>query len=287
VDAQIMRKREVNSATTVDDIELDLLLEAIYRQFHHDFRDYSRASLKRRLFAAKQKHGFSTTSELQGYVLHQPGAFAELLNFLTVQVSDMFRDPTTFRALREKVVPHLRTYPSLKVWVAGCSTGEELYSLAIIFREEELENRTIFYATDINPKALAQAEAGTYSIDRIAQFSDNYQRAGGRGSLADYYSAAYGDAIFDKSLRGRTVFSDHSLATDSSFAEAHLVSCRNVLIYFENPLLDRAIGLFRDSLVCKGFLALGAKEGIQRSSHSNSFEIIDSGNRIYRKKAKA
>jgi chemotaxis protein methyltransferase CheR len=284
VDAQIMSEPE-ERATPVSDIELDLLLEAIYRQFHYDFRDYSRASLKRRLGTAQEKYGCRNLSELQGYILHQPDAFADLLNFLTVQVSDMFRDPNTFRVLRERVVPHLKTYPSLKVWVAGCSTGEELYSLAILFREEELESRTIFYATDINPGALSQAEAGVYQIDRIAQFSDNYRRAGGRSSLADYYSAAYGGAIFDKSLRDRTVFSDHSLATDSIFAETQLVSCRNVLIYFENDLLDRAISLFRDSLVRKGFLALGAKEGLQRSRHATSFDIFDSASRIYRKKA--
>ena len=165
----------------------------------------------------------------------------------------MFRDPAYFRALREQVVPLLRTYPSLKVWVAGCSTGEEAYSLAILLREEGLLQRTLIYATDINPHTLERAEAGIYAIDRIAGFTINHRESGAKSSLSDYYTAAYGRAIFDKSLREHIVFSDHSLATDSVFAEVQFVSCRNVLIYFNRALQDRAVGLFRDSLCRKGF----------------------------------
>jgi chemotaxis protein methyltransferase CheR len=207
----------------------------------------------------------------------------QLLGYLTVQVSEMFRDPAFFLALREKVVPHLRTYPSLKVWVAGCSNGEELYSLAILFREEGLESRTIFYATDINTEALASAEAGVYPMDRVPLFTQNHRRAGGKSSLSDYYTAAYGNALFDKSLRKRAVFSDHSLVSDSVFAEAHLVCCRNVLIYFNRELQNRAVGLFKDSLVRRGFLGLGSKESLHFSSHAGAFAEFVKEQRIYQK----
>ena len=193
--------------------------------------------------------------------------------------------PTRVNALREQVVPHLRTYPSLKVWVAGCGDGEELYSLAILFREEGLEDRTLFYATEINSAALKKAEAGIYGLDRVALFTENHRKSGGRSSLSDYYTAAYGAAVFDKSLRARTVFSDHSLVSDQVFGEIHLISCRNVLIYFDRALQDRAIGLFQDSLVHGGFLGLGAKETLRFSSHAAGFADFVRQERIYRRVA--
>jgi chemotaxis protein methyltransferase CheR len=196
----------------------------------------------------------------------------------------MFRDPAYFRAIREKVAPHLRTYPSLKVWIAGCSSGEELYSFIILFREEGLESRTLFYATDINQNALAKAEAGIYGLDRLQLFTENHRKAGGKSSLSDYYSAAYGGASFDKTLRQRVVFSDHSLVTDAVFAEMQLISCRNVLIYFDRGLQDRALGLFNDSLSRKGFLGLGAKESLRFSRHTNSFADFARDDKIYQKR---
>jgi chemotaxis protein methyltransferase CheR len=211
-------------------------------------------------------------------------ALPRLISFLTVQVSALFRDPPYFRAIRESVLPHLRTYPSLKVWVAGCSAGEELYSLAILFREEGLEERTIFYGTDISPDALAKAEAGVYDLDRIPAFTQNHRASGGKSSLSDYYTAAYGAAVFDRSLRRRAVFSDHSLVTDAVFAEVQLVSCRNVLIYFDRDLQDRAIGLFKDSLVRKGFLGLGSKESLRFSRHADAFDDFVREERIYQKR---
>jgi chemotaxis protein methyltransferase CheR len=241
----------------IEDLEIQLLLEALYQRYHYDFRHYARASIKRRLVQARDQLGFGSISALQDRVLHDPAMLPRLLGFLTVQVSEMFRDPSYFRALREKVLPHLRTYPSLKVWIAGCSEGEELYSLAILFREEGLYERTLFYATDINPEALRAAEAGVYSLDRIQKFTENHQKSGGKSSLSDYYTADYGGAVFDKTLRERVVFSDHSLVTDAVFAEMHLISCRNVMIYFDRPLQDRAIGLFHESLARKGFLGSG------------------------------
>jgi len=200
-----------------------------------------------------------------------------------VQVSDMFRDPGYFLALREHVVPLLRTYPSLKVWVAGCSTGEEVWSLAILLEEEGLLERTVLYATDINAEALRQAEAGIYDLERVAQFSANYQSAGGKRSLSDYYQAAYNGAIFRQSLKEQIVFADHSLATDSVFSEMHLVSCRNVLIYFERELQNRAVKLFYDSLIHRGFLGIGPKESLRFTSHAQAFAELVPQQRIYQR----
>lgn len=271
-------------SSKAEQIELNLLLEAIFQHFHYDFRGYSMASIKRRLTLAKERFGCATFSKLQERVLHEPAIFRDLLEFLTVQVSDMFRDPAYFRAIREKVVPYLRTYPSLKVWVAGCSSGEELYSLVILFREEGLENRTIFYGTDINVEALSKAEAGVYDVGRLRSFTENHRQSGGKSSLSDYYTAAYGAAVFDKTLRQRAVFSDHSLVSDSVFAEVQLISCRNVLIYFDRPLQDRSIGLFKDSLSRTGFLGLGSKESLRFSPHADAFTEFVPEERIYQKR---
>lgn len=266
------------------DIELKLIVEAIYLKYQYDFRDYSKASLRRRLGQAMSDFACASLSELQGRMLREPGVFAKLLQYLTVQVSEMFRDPAYFRAVRELVVPVLKTYPSVKVWVAGCSTGEELWSLAIIFEEEGLLDQTIFYATDINPEALRGAQAGTYSLDRIAGFSRNYLAAGGQRSLSDYYYAAYGGATFARTLKPEVLFADHSLATDSVFSEIHLVSCRNVLIYFNRTLQERALGLFEEALVRRGFLGLGSKETLQFSSHAGAFQELARDERLFQKR---
>ena len=266
------------------DIETQLLLDALYLKYHYDFRGYAMASLKRRLARALEHFNCGTVSQLQDRVLHEAAAFPVLLDFLTLPVSEMFRDPSYFRSLREQVVPLLRTYPSLKVGVAGCSTGEEVYSLAILLKEEGLLARTLLYATDINPHRLQEAEAGVYAIDRIPGFTENHRKSGARSSLSDHYTAAYDRAIVDKSFRRHIVFSDHSLATDSVFAEVQLVSCRNVLIYFNRPLQDRALGLFRDALCRKGFLGIGSKESLRFSSHSDAFTDLVREDRIFQKK---
>lgn len=272
-----------SSATETEEIEIQLLLEGISQKYQHDFRSYSPASMKRRLLSARAHFECKTFSQLQHRVLHEPEILGRLLPFLTVQVSDMFRDPLYFRALREKVIPHLKTYPSLKVWIAGCSAGEELYSMVILFREEGLESRTIFYATDINEDALETARAGVYDVSRIAQFTENHRRSGGKSSLSDYYTTGYDRAKFDPTLRERAVFSDHSLVSDSVFAETQLISCRNVLIYFNRGLQDRTIGLFSDSLVRRGFLGIGSKESLRFSSHTSAFCEFDREERIYQK----
>jgi chemotaxis protein methyltransferase CheR len=268
----------------IEDLEIQLLLEALFQRYHYDFRHYARASIKRRLVQARDQLGFASISALQDGLLHDASTLPRLLNYLTVQVSEMFRDPSYFRALREKVLPHLRTYPSLKVWVAGCSNGEELYSLAILFREEGLHKRTLFYATDINPTALQAAEAGVYPLDQVRKFTENHQKSGAKASLSDYYTADYGRAVFDKSLRSHVVFSDHSLVTDAAFAEMHLISCRNVLIYFDRALQDRALGLFRDSLARKGFLGLGSKESLRFSQHAAAFSDFDREEKVFQRR---
>jgi chemotaxis protein methyltransferase CheR len=265
------------------DIELRLLLDAVYLKYQHDFRHYAYASLRRRMRQAMERFECPTLSHLQARVMHEPEVFAAMLQYFTVQVSEMFRDPPYFRALRERVLPILQTYPYVKLWVAGCSTGEEPWSFAILLREAGLLERSLIYATDINPAALATAEAGVYALDRVAGFSANYLAAGGTASLSDYYTAAYGKAMFDKSLRSQIVFSDHSLATDTVFSEVELVSCRNVLIYFDRQLQSRAIDLFHDALVPRGFLGIGSKETLRFSPRAGSFEEFAAHQRIYRK----
>jgi chemotaxis protein methyltransferase CheR len=278
---------EVSTAATAGrefDVEFKLFIDAIYHMYHYDFRGYAPASLRRRLKTAMNRFDCRTLSQLQDKVVHDPAIFPVLLDFLTVQVSEMFRDPAYFRALREQVVPLLRTYPWLKVWVAGCSAGEEAYSLAILLHEEGLLSKTIIYATDINTGTLQKAAAGVYGVERIAGFTANHHKSGARSSLSDYYSAAYGRAVFNKWLKDHIVFSDHSLATDSVFAEVQLVSCRNVLIYFNRTLQDRALGLFREALCRRGFLGIGAKESLRFSAQAAAFLEFAPAERIYQRR---
>ncbi len=273
----------MRGAQDLQDLEIDLFLEAIFRRYRHDFRHYARPTMRRRLNQALDVFRCESLSMLQHLVLRDASLLSQVLRYLTVQVSSMFRDPLFYQALRDQVVPVLKTYPSLKIWVAGCSNGEEVYSLTILLEEEGLLSRSIIYATDVSTDALRAAELGVYKIDRAQEFSRNYQQAGGQRSLSDYYTAAYDGIAFDRRLRANVVFSDHSLATDSVFAEVHLITCRNVLIYFDAELRDRAIGLFRDSLVRRGYLALGVKENLRSSDHFPAFSELDRANRLYTK----
>lgn len=267
------------------DIELRLLMEAIYLQYSHDFRDYAPASFKRRVMHALAQLDLPTVSNLQERILRDPQLFGRLLQYLTVPVSEMFRDPTYYQALRQHVMPVLRTYPSVKIWIAGCSTGEEVYSIAILLREEDLLARSIIYATDINPASLDKARAGIFPLDSVRQYTANYQKSGGTSAFSDYYTAAYGGALFDRSLVENVTFADHSLATDSVFTETQFISCRNVMIYFNRALQDRALGLFADSLSHRGFLGLGNKESLDFSSQAARFEPLCKPERIFRKAA--
>jgi chemotaxis protein methyltransferase CheR len=280
LDAEVME----HCAAEHDGLELDLLLEAIYRTYHYDFRNYARGSLRRCVGRAQSSLRISSIRQLTARVIHEPSAFTELLSHLTIQTSEFFRDPPFYRALRESVVPHLATYPSLRVWVAGCGTGEEAYSIAILLDEEGLLDRSLIYATDIDEESLTTAERGVYGLTRVRGFTENYFGAGGRGSLSDYYSTTASQAAFSARLCRHILFSDHSLATDRAFAEVQLVTCRNVFIYFDHELQDRAVGLFRDSLCPRGFLGLGLKETLAFSRYAHDFEPLAIRERIYRVK---
>jgi chemotaxis protein methyltransferase CheR len=257
-----------------EDLELNLLLQAIYVRFHYDFRGYSRSSLRRRLDSALTAFDCRSLSALQDRVLHDEAVFPALMRFLTIQVSDLFRDPRYFLVFRRQIVPVLRTYPSLRLWVAGCSTGEEAYSHAIILAEEGLLEKSTIYATDINQDSLATADAGIYGGDRLRTFVDNHQLSGASVPLSEHYTAAYGSVVFGRSLRDKILFSDHSLATDSVFAEMQVVSCRNVLIYFEHALQERALGLFKESLCRRGYLGLGPPETPRFTQHEHDFTEV-------------
>lgn len=268
---------------SINDIELRLLMEAIYLKYSYDFRDYAGSSQRRRVSHAIHQLGCATISALQEKVLHDPKVFSQLLQYLTIPVSSMFRDPTYFYGLREQIIPFLKTYPSLKIWIAGCSTGEEVYSMAIMLREEGLLERTLIYATDINPQSLETAKKGIYPLEKIEGYASNYIKSGGKHNLSDYYTAAYDTALFDRSLTENITFADHSLATDSVFSETHLVCCRNVLIYFNKGLQNRALGLFHESLCHKGFLTLGSKESLDFSAYADKFTALSKQDRLFRK----
>ncbi|MGZ8290672.1 MAG: CheR family methyltransferase [Telluria sp.] len=260
-----------------------MLVEAVYLKYNYDFRDYTGASQKRRVLHAMREMGCETVSGLQSRVMHDASAFSQLLQYLTIPVSEMFRDPSFYAALREQVVPFLRTWPSLKIWIAGCSTGEEVYSMAILLKEEGLLDKTIIYATDINPQSLEAARRGVFPLRDMRLYTENYQKAGGTRAFSDYYTAAYDGALFDRSLVENVTFADHSLATDSVFSETQLISCRNVMIYFNKKLQDRVLGLFHESLCHRGFLALGSKESIDFSAYATRFEPLVKRERLYRK----
>ena len=267
------------------DAELQALMHAIYQRYSYDFRDYSAPSQRRRLNHALERLHCSSLLELQQRVLKDAGAFGQLLQMLTVPVTQMFRDPEFFLALREQVVPVLKTYPSPKIWVAGCCTGEEALSLAIILHEEGMLERSLIYATDINPLVLDKARLGVYPLLNMEQYGANYASAGGLGRLDEYYTVEHATVRFDARLLDRINFADHSLATDSVFAETQLVCCRNVLIYFNKALQDRALGLFHESLCHRGFLGLGSKESTNFSSWAGDFEQQPGPEKLYRKKS--
>jgi chemotaxis protein methyltransferase CheR len=266
-------------ALAEDDIRA--LLEAIHERYSYDFRSYALPSLRRRLALMMAQNSIADLSRLRELAVDDAAFFAELVQYLTIPTSDMFRDPEYFLALRQRVIPVLRTYPSLKIWIAGCSTGEEAYSVAILLHEEGLLARSTIYATDINSASLAKAERGIFAPARVREFTANYQKAGGKASFADYFTARYGSALLDKTLRRNIIFADHSLATDNVFSEMQFVSCRNVLIYFNRDLQNRAIGLFHDSLSRRGFLGLGVKETLRFSDYHSRFDVFSRNEKIY------
>jgi chemotaxis protein methyltransferase CheR len=267
----------------VEEIEVALLLEAIFRRYGFDFREYAPASLKRRLWRRAHAEGLETISALQSRLLHDPACMEQLLLDLSISVTTMFRDPSFYTAFREKVVPLLKTYPFARIWVAGCSTGEEVYSLAIVLEEHGLLERTRLYATDINEAVLERARLGVFSLEKMREYTQNYLLAGGTRAFSEYYLANYDGAVFDRRLVENAVFAQHNLVSDRGFNEFHAIVCRNVMIYFDRSLQSRVFQLFHDSLIRFGVLALGHKETIRYSGFEDRYEELDGVEKLWRK----
>ena len=267
----------------LEEIELSLLLEGVYRKYGFDFREYAPASLRRRVWRRVYAEGLSTISALQDRLLHDSASMERLLLDLSINVTAMFRDPSFYVAFREKVVPALRTYPFTRIWIAGCSTGEEVYSLAILLNEENIYDRTRIYATDINEAVLERARSGVFPLDKMREYTQNYIKAGGTHAFSEYYLAKYDGAQFQRSLIDNVVFAQHNLVSDRSFNEFNVIVCRNVMIYFDRALQDRVHRLFYDSLMTFGILGLGHKESIRFSPHADAYEELDPNEKLYRK----
>jgi chemotaxis protein methyltransferase CheR len=267
-----------------ENLEIKLLLEAIYLKYGYDFRDYAVAHTKRRLEYRKDVSGLGNYAEMLHKAIYDEEFFSTVLFDLSINVTEMFRDPWFYREVREVVVPHLKTYPFVKVWHAGCSAGQEVYSMAILLEEENMKERTQIYATDFNERVLKSAKSGIYPIDFIREYTSNYIQSGGRESFSDYYTADDKHVILKSSLRKRVLFSSHNLATDGVFGEMNVIFCRNVLIYFNKELQERVLQLFYDSLCPGGFLCLGSKESLKFSKVVDKFEEVASREKIYRKK---
>ena len=264
-------------------LEIELLLEGVYRHYGFDFRSYAYASIRRRLWKRVDGEELRSISELQARILHDQDAMERLLLDLSVNVTAMFRDPSFYKEFREQVVPLLRTYPFIRIWHAGCSTGEEVFSMAILLEEEGLYDRARLYATDINDMVLQRARQGIFPLDRMQEYTENYLRAGGTRSFSEYYTAKYDGALFTPALTRNIVFSQHNLVTDRSFSEFHVIFCRNVLIYFDKALQNRVHSLFYDSLVMFGVLALGSKESLKFSKYEPCYEKVSVSEKLYRK----
>ncbi len=270
--------------STIENIELELLLQAVFLQYGYDFRNYSRAHVKRRVKHQMVQEGVKSISELQDKILHDRNNFERLVRTLSINVTEMFRNPEFYRSVRENVLPILKTYPYLKIWHAGCASGEEVYSFAIMLKEEGLLERTQIYATDFNPDVIQQAGKGIFSIRNIKEYTTNYQKAGGKESFSDYYHANDELVIFDKNLKKNIVFAEHNLVTDGVFAEVNMIVCRNVLIYFNRNLQNEVLKLLHKSLITGGFLALGTKESLMFSDEEKKYKTVDAKQKIFKKK---
>lgn len=268
----------------IEKIELNLFLEAMCQRYGYDFRNYAHASVRRRIRHMLAKSGYTKVSEMLPRLLYDEDFAQAAIYDFSISVTEMFRDPDFYQSLRKNVVPYLKTYPFIKVWHAGCATGEEVYSLAIVLQEEGLYERATIFATDFNEMVLEKAREGIYPLKDIRQYTTNYQKAGGVKPFADYYHAQYESAIMNQSLKRNITFASHNLVTDGVFGEMHLIFCRNVLIYFDKTLQNRVLKLFADSLNHGGFLCLGSKETLEFSEIANSFKVIDDQTRIYQKR---
>lgn len=272
-----------SSKLKLEEIEIQLLLEGIYQCYGYDFRNYALSSLKRRIRRILEAENLDTISALQAQLLHDPESLQRFLIGITVNVTSMFRDPSFFVAFRNRVVPLLRTYPYIRIWHAGCSQGQEVYSMAIVLQEEGLYNRCRIYATDSNEGAVKQAKNGIYPIELMQQYTQLYLQAGGKRSFSEYYTAAYDNAIFRASLKENIVFSQHNLATDHSFNEFNVILCRNVMIYFDKVLQGRVHQLFHESLCKLGILCLGRQESMRFSPYEKEYEALEKTEKIYRR----
>jgi chemotaxis protein methyltransferase CheR len=259
------------------------LLQAVHSSYGYDFTDYAEASMRRRVIHYMGMHKINDLSDLQSLILKDENIFRDFLQELSVTVTEMFRDPGFYKGLREKVVERLATYPIIKVWVAGCATGEEVYSMAILFKEAGILDRSMIYATDINQQSLQIAKDGVYDASSMKAYTGNYQRSGGTSSFSEYYKSKYNSVMFDKSLKRNIVFSAHNLVMDKAFNEFQLIICRNVLIYFNQELQKRVLDLFHGSLCMFGFLGLGNKESLRFGAQQQSFEEVDRKERIFMK----
>lgn len=266
------------------DLEIPALLETLYQMYGYDFRDYSKAHINRRIANRMALSGLQSIAELESKAVHDSLFAAQLIQDLSITVTEMFRDPDFYRALREKVVPILRTYSFLKIWHAGCSTGQEAYSMAILLMEEGLYDKTTIYATDFNQDAIERAKEGIFSNEMIKEYTLNYQKSGGKESFSDYYTSHYDMVIMNKAIKKNIVWANHNLVTDSVFAEVHLILCRNVLIYFNKNLQNKVQKLFFDSIINGGVLCLGSKESLNFSDFSDSYSELDKKQRIFKKK---
>ena len=269
---------------SVEDLEASLLLEAIHRHYGFDFRQYAPASMRRRLQKRMVAEGLGTLSQLQSLVLHDEAAMERLLLDLSINVTAMFRDPSFYAAFREQVVPLLRTYPYFRVWHAGCSSGEEVYSMAILLHEEGLLDRARIYATDMNEAVLERARSGIFPVEHMREHTHNYVRAGGTAAFSDYYLAKYDGVLFHRWLRDNIVFARHNLVQDGPFNEFHVIICRNVMIYFDQELQNRVHDLFHESLVRRGVLALGARESIRFTNRQDDYDTLDATWKLYRRR---
>jgi chemotaxis protein methyltransferase CheR len=267
----------------IEEIEVSLILEAVHRRYGYDFRNYARASLKRRIRNFFNEADYPSISAMIPALLHDEAFGAKLIYGLSVTVTEMFRDPAFFKILRQEMIPYLKTFPFVKIWHAGCATGEEVYSLAIVLKEEGFYERATIFATDFNDLALDQARQGIYPLDKMKDYTSGYQRAGGTGPFARYYRAGYNAAVLDAALKKNIAFANHNLVADGVFSEMHLIVCRNVLIYFDKVLQNRVLGVFRDSLVNGGILALGSKETLQFTQVADHFKTLNGKWKIYQK----
>ncbi|MEC0172289.1 protein-glutamate O-methyltransferase CheR [Paenibacillus graminis] len=267
----------------LEQIEIELLLSGVHRFYGYDFRNYALPSLKRRIWHHVHAENVPTISALQEKVLHDRACFERFVYSLSIPVTEMFRDPGLFLTFRQKVIPLLRTYPYIRIWHAGCSTGEEVYSMAILLHEEGLYDKARIYATDMNARSLQQAKEGVYEISKMRQYTKNYMEAGGTRAFSEYYTAKYNSVILQPYLRKNIIFAEHNLATDTSFNEFNVIFCRNVMIYFNDELRDHVHGLFQESLSRFGVLVLGSKESIHFTRYSDSYEPLDRVEKIYRK----